>query len=149
MRIRKTKKGDVKQYLKLKKQSLDEYSNLINEKIKRTNNDIKKEFNEFFSSQKRFLLFVEKNNEIKGYLIGSLIRSGYQKIGYIDDLFVSKNFRKEGAAKKLIEEFIKILKRNKIKKCRLGVNIKNNKAIRLYRNMGFEIKHYDMDKELK
>lgn len=149
MKIRKAKKEDFRQYLRLKKQSLNEYSNLINEKIKRTNNDIKKEFNEFFLSKKRFLLFVEKDNEIEGYLIGSIIRSDYQTIGYVDDLFISKNFRKKGGAKKLIEEFIKILKRNKIKKCRLGVNIKNNKAIRLYRNMGFEIKHYEMDKKLK
>lgn len=149
MKIRKAKKEDFRQYLRLKKQSLNEYPNLINEKIKRTNNDIKKEFNEFFLSKKRFLLFVEKDNEIEGYLIGSIIRSDYQTIGYVDDLFISKNFRKKGGAKKLIEEFIKILKRNKIKKCRLGVNIKNNKAIRLYRNMGFEIKHYEMDKKLK
>ena len=149
MRIRKAKKEDFEQYLKLKKHSLNEYSNLINEKIKRTNNDTKKEFNEFSSSKKRFLLFMEKDNKIKGYLIGSIIRSDYQKIGYIDDLFVLKNFRKKGAAKKLIEEFIKILKRNKIKKCRLGVNIKNNKAIKLYKDIGFEIKHYDMDKKLK
>ena len=42
-----------------------------------------------------------------------------------------------------------MLKRKKIKKCRLGVNIKNNKAIKLYRDMGFEIKHYEMDKKLK
>ncbi len=75
--------------------------------------------------------------------------SDYQKFGYIDDIFVSKNFRKKSVAKIFIEEFINILKRNKIKKCRLGVNTKNNKAIRLYRNMGFEIKHYDMDKKLK
>ena len=137
MKIRKAKKEDFRQYLRLKKQSLNEYSNLVNEKIKRTNNNIKKEFDGFFSSKKKFLLFVEKDNEIKGYLIGNTMCSDYQTFGYIDDIFVSKNFRKEGAAKKLIEEFIKILKRNKIKKCRLCVNIKNNKAIRLYRNMWF------------
>jgi len=77
MKIRSAKKGDFKQYLKLKKQSLNEYSNLINEKIKIMNSYIKKEFNGFFSSKKRFLLVAEKDNEIKGYLIGSIIVSGY------------------------------------------------------------------------
>jgi ribosomal protein S18 acetylase RimI-like enzyme len=148
MEIRRAKKEDFRQYLKLKKYNLKEYSNLINERIRRTDKDLKKEFNEFFSSKKRFLFVLEKDKEIKGYLIGTLIVSDYKKTGYIDDLFVSKNFRKKGAAKKLIREFIKILKRKKIKRFRLGVSIKNNKATRLYKNVGFKIKHYDMEKKI-
>ncbi len=149
MKVRKAKKEDFKQYLELKRKDLNEYSNLIGEKIKRTNDDLKKEFNKFFSSKKRFLLVVEKDRGIKGYLIGTLIVSDYKKTGYIDALFISKSFRKKGAAKKLMGEFIKMLKSKKIKRFRLGVSIKNTKAIKLYKKMGFEIKHYDMEKKLK
>ena len=114
MEVRKAERGDFRQYLLLKKKSNKEYSKLFNEGINISNKNTKREFDEFFQSSKRFLLVLEEDNEVKGYLIGSLILSDYQKIGYIDDVFVSKNFRKKGAGKKLIEEFLKILKRNKI-----------------------------------
>ena len=149
MKIRKAEKRDFGQYLILRKQSTKEYSKLFNEKINISDISIKNEFDEFSSSKKRFLLIAEKDNEVKGYLVGSLILSDYQKIGYIDDVFILKRFRKKGAGKKLIERFLKILERNKIKKCRLGVSTKNNKAIDIYKKMGFKIKHYEMEKKLK
>ncbi len=147
MRIRKIRKEDFKQYIKLKKISHKEYSKLIGEKVRISDDFIKKEFNDFFISGKRFLLIIE-DKIIFGFLIGSIINSDYKKIGYIDDLFVAKEFRRRGIAKELIKRFIEILRERKIKMCRLGVNIKNENAINFYKKIGFKIKHYEMDKKI-
>jgi len=45
----------------------------------------------------------------------------------------------------LMKSFIKFLKAKNIKKCKLGVNIKNKKAIKLYKKLGFKLSHYEMD----
>ena len=112
VKIRKVKKNDFKQYLELKKFSHKEYSKLIGEKIRVSDEFIKKEFNDFSFSDKRFLLIAE-DKKICGFLIGSLIGSDYKKIGYIDDIFVTKEFRGRGIAKELIKEFIKRLREKK------------------------------------
>jgi ribosomal protein S18 acetylase RimI-like enzyme len=149
MEKRKAKKQDFDQYLKLKRQSTKEYSKLIGEKITFTDKQVKKEFNEFFSSGKRFLLIAKEDKRIIGYLIGTIVGREYQLMGYIDDIFVLKNFRNKKIGICLIKEFIEILKQNRIRKCRLGVNLKNKKAIHLYKKLGFKIKHYEMDKKIR
>ena len=146
MKIRKAKKDDLKEYLKIKRESLKEYSKITWCKITLTNNQIKKELVDSISSPKRFLLFIE-DDKIIGYMICSIILSELQNYGYIDDIFVYKKFRGNGLGKMLINEFIKILRKKNIKKLRLGVNIRNKKAIKMYKELGFEVKHYEMDKE--
>jgi ribosomal protein S18 acetylase RimI-like enzyme len=149
MKIRKAGKRDLKEFHKLKKESVIDYSKLLKEKIKLHDKDIKKEFNEFSSSNKKVLLIPEVNGQVIGFLTGSLILNYYKKIGYIDDLFVSKNFRGKNIGTLLIKEFMNILKKKKIMKCKLGVHIKNKKALKLYKKFGFKIYHYDMEKKIK
>ena len=146
MKVRNAKKEDFKSYLEIKKESLKEYSKIAGCKINLTDNQIKKELIESINNPKRFLLIIE-DREVVGYLIGSIIISGHEPYGYIDDVFIYKKFRGKSLGTSLIKEFIKVLKQKKIKKLRLGVNIKNKKAIGLYKNLGFKIKHYEMDKE--
>jgi len=149
MIIRKARKKDLEQFIGLKKNSLKEYSVIAGCKIEMTNKQIKKELFEVVSNPKRVMLFVEKEGVIKGFLIATLIISEYKDFGYIDDLFVSKDARGMGFASLLVNNFFKILKGKKIRDVRLGVNIRNEKAINLYKKLGFEIKHYEMDKKLK
>lgn len=145
MEIIKARKDHLKEYIKLKKDSLNEYSKIAGTKIILTNNQIKKELFEAISNPERILLFI-KDKELKGYIIGSIVTSEYNNYGYIDDIFISRKFRKKGLATYLINNFILTLKRMKIKKIRLGVNINNKGAIKFYKKIGFEIKHYEMDK---
>ncbi len=149
MKIRKVRKKDLNEYINIKKESLKEYSKIVGKKINLTDSQIKKELYELLSSQKKFLLFIEEDKKIAGYLVGSLIISDHQNFGYIDDLFVRTQFRRKRFASRLVKEFIKIIKRKKAKKVRLGVNIHNKNATRLYEKLGFKIVHYEMDKELK
>jgi len=148
MKIEKAKKSMLSDYIQLKNQSLKEYSKFTGLKIILKNNQIKKELFTAIKEPKRIMLFIAEG-DIKGYVLGSIIKSDHQNYGYIDDIFISKNSRKKGFGKLLIKEFIKILKNKKINKLRLGVSINNKKAIKFYKNLGFEIKYYGMDKTLK
>ena len=148
MKIRKATKKDLKEYIKIKEGSLKEYSKLAGHKITLSKNKIKNELFESVKNPKRLILFSE-GKEISGYIVGSFIKSDYSSMGCIDDLFVLRKFRKKGIALKLIKEFMKLSKKDKIKIIRLGVKINNKPAIKLYKKLGFEIKHYEMDKKLK
>ncbi len=150
MKIRKAKKSDFKQYLRLKKEEEKDYSKITKQKIKYPKDNIlKKEFNEQLSSRRHLILVIETNKELIGYIYGTFFNTSYSKGGYIEDIFVLKNFRKKGLAIKLINEFIKILKNKGYKKIHLSVNVKNKGAIELYKKLGFELYHYDFKKEWK
>lgn len=147
MDIRKVKKKDLNQYLSLRKEGLENYQKLTDEKLKITPKQIKEEFEGVLSNKKRIMFVIEQNKEIKAYIIGTLLRNSYQCITYIDDIFVKKDIRKKGFGKLLINEFTKWSKSKKATKIRLGVRINNKKAINLYKKLGFEIKHYEMENE--
>ena len=69
--------------------------------------------------------------------------------GYVEDIFITKDFRRRGLATKLLKEFIHVLNKKGYKKIHLSVNVKNSKAIKLYKKLGFELYHYDLRKEWK
>ena len=103
---------------------------------------------QFLSSQNQILLLAEEDNQVIGYLAGSFYKKDY-KHGHIDDLFVSKKYRRNGIASELIKKFVKILKDMKIKTLCLDVSPKNKTAYRLYKKLGFGLAHYEMEKIFK
>ena len=92
---------------------------------------------------------TKENKEMIGYIQCNYTKNPYSKLGYIDDLFVLKKFRRKGIATKLIVEFTKILKKKGYKKLQMSVNTRNTNAISLYKKLGFEIFHYGLRKEWK
>jgi ribosomal protein S18 acetylase RimI-like enzyme len=148
MKIRKASKKDSKEYLDLRKENLNEYSKTIRKEIKISEKKIKQEFKEIFSDTKKNLIVLEKDKKLRGYFIGSLLINPWKEMGYLDDIFVQKNFRRNGFGTLLIKEFVKTLKSKKINTLRLGVNLKNKVALKMYNKIGFKITHYEMDKEI-
>ena len=148
MIIRKVKKEDFNQYKVLRKDGLEDYQRFADDKLKISSKQIKDEFEEIFSNKKRILFVIEENKEIKAYVIGSLLKNTYQCSTYIDDIFVRKDAREKGFGKLLMNEFTKWSKSKKATKIRLGVKINNKKAISLYKKFGFDIKHYEMEKDI-
>jgi ribosomal protein S18 acetylase RimI-like enzyme len=146
--IRTIKKSDFNQYSLLRLEGLKDYQKLTDEKLKLSSKQIKKEFDDFFPSNKRVMFVVEEDREIKAFIIGTLIENSYQCITYIDDIFVRENSRKNGFGKRLMNEFEKWSKSKKATRIRLGVRINNKKAIKLYNKIGYQIKHYEMEKKL-
>jgi len=148
MEIRKARKNDFEDYLSLKKESLEDYSKLVNKEIRTSTRNIKIEFKDFLSSKNKFIIIIYNKEKI-GYLAGMLEKNIYKKYGYISDIFISKNFRKKGYAKLLLKEFIKIMKSKGAKNIRLGVRKNNRKAINFYKSNYFKTIHYEMEREIK
>ena len=146
MKIRKADRRDFGEFVELRKQTFRE-ANL--KKLKDEEIKIKKEFNDFLKSPKKLFFIIENENEVLGYLIGTFLSNVWKKSIYLDDVFVKKTFRRKGFASKLIKEFIKKGRQKRINEIRLGVDIKNKRAIELYKKLGFKIYHYEMKKKLK
>ncbi len=150
MEIRKAKKGDFKEYLKLKREEEKDLSKRVDKRISYPkDNVLKKEFNKSLSSNKSIILVVEKNKELIGYLHGSYFRNPYNKGGYVEDIFVLKKFRRIGIANKLIRLLIRNLRKKKYDIIQLSANVKNKEAIKLYKKLNFELYHYDFKKKIK
>jgi ribosomal protein S18 acetylase RimI-like enzyme len=148
--IRKAKRDDFEEYLKLKRQEEKDYSKIIGRKITYPkDNVLKKEFNKALSSKKHLILVEEENKILIGYLHGTYFSNPYSKGGNVEDVFVLKEFRRKGIAKSMIAYFIKLLKNKGYKKIQLSVNTKNVHAIKLYEKLGFEVFHWDLKKEWK
>ena len=95
------------------------------------------------------MFIIEEDKNIKGFVIGTLIKNNYQYSTYLDEIYVDRNSRRKGFSKLLLNEFAKWSKLKKAKIMRLGVNVNNKKAMKLYNKIGFEIKHYEMEKRLR
>ena len=144
MKIRKAVKNDLLNYVSLRREDILEYSHIIKEDIKIDEEKLKKEFKDLIDSKENIVFIAEEGNELVGYLNGNILKNIWQESGYINDLFVTKNFKRKGVGTQLIKSFIEYLKKKKIKKCKLGVNIKNTPAIALYNELGFKTDHYEM-----
>jgi len=146
MKIRKAKKEDFEQYLRLRKEDIAEYSRIVKEKIKVAQDvQIKKEFDGMSKSKDHLILVAEKDRQLMGYLTGSILKNVWQRSGYIDDVFTSKDFKKKGIGTHLMRAFTEYLYAKDVKICKLEVNKKNKRAIKLYKKLGFKATSYEME----
>jgi GNAT superfamily N-acetyltransferase len=67
--------------------------------------------------------------------------------GYIDSLYILKNHRKKGYAKKLLAAILTWFKKKKIKHLYLNVDLINAPAEKLYKKFGFKPCKYEMHLE--
>jgi ribosomal protein S18 acetylase RimI-like enzyme len=151
MKIVKAKPKDLDEYLNIREKNLREYYRKSRRKISLNHSElikkIKKEFNNLIRIPKRFLFLAKENGQIIGFIIGTKLKNAFQSQGYVDDIYISEKFRRKGIASKLINYFILKMKLEGIKKFRLGVDIKNKPAINLYKNLGFKITQYEMERK--
>ena len=84
---------------------------------------------------KVFVLVIE--DEIIG--IAEYMRSFDGDEIFLYGFSIKKKYRKCGYGKKLLEESIKVFRKNKIKKIGLTVSLENKEAIELYKKMGFKM----------
>ncbi len=74
------------------------------------------------------------NNENAGFLFFGINNSDY---GFIYTIYVRKDYRRKGIAKKAIERCIELARLNDVKKVFLNVGSKNYPALSCYENYGF------------
>lgn len=148
--IRKATIQDFKEYLKLKREEEKDLTAYLKTTIGYPENKtLKQEYSKILKDKKSFLLVIEDNKRLVGYLHATIFKNIYNKGGYVEDIFITKDFRRGGLASKLIDYFIDILKKEGYKKVQLSVNIKNKRAIKMYKKLGFMIYHYDLKKGWK
>jgi ribosomal protein S18 acetylase RimI-like enzyme len=87
-------------------------------------------------------------NELVGFLSAYIKKVPGGKVGYLDNLFVSKKYQGRGYSKSLRNFFFSILKKKNIKHCQLNVLHKNIKAVEIYKKWGFRTDGMQMTKKI-
>ena len=134
MEYRKIKKEDFGEWLKMRKMLWP----------KDSEKELKKEMENIFSSKRQevFVCTAEKG-EYAGFMevsirndyeVGSIARS----IGYIEGIFVKKDYRKMGVAKKLVKLGEKWAKKKGCKEMGSDTNPQNKTSRAFHKKMGYK-----------
>lgn len=124
-----------------------------------------KEFSQFQQSAEKVTITLEQMREnekmfqclvattAEGNIVGfaSFFFAYYSWIGkalYLDDLYVTETFRKQGIGKMLLEQVITLAKNEHCKKLRWQVSGWNKNAIDFYKKMGASIDSTEINCDL-
>lgn len=141
--IKKAKKEHIKDFMRLQEEFFKIYKRLSSYKIKHYKKQSKKEFKSRFGKDK-FFYFAKVDGLIVGHIFGYIQKSNYGGWGCIDDIFVSKNYQGKGISTMLKNKILINFKNKKLKYCRIDINPKNLKAIKIYKQWGFKIDKFRM-----
>lgn len=156
MKIRKATLKDIKKILELsiefdleyfKKYKIKDFPP-INELAKQK----KKIFEKDLKNKKGVIFVAEKDEKDIGYIftIKGIPRDRkFISKAYISDLYIKKEFRGKGIAKKLILESEEWCKKEKINEVFIDVNVKNLGAKKLYKKMKFNEMKLRLNKKIK
>lgn len=112
-----------------------QYDDNIDENFRVTN------FYQYYIQDKTKLLFLaEDNNKIIGYIYGYFDKDATtnNKVAYLDALFIDNEYRHQGIANKLINEFKKWARENNCTSMEVNVCSNNIKAKNLYLKNNFQ-----------
>lgn len=155
MEIRQAALKDFNVILKLKLESKEEEKK-INPSLKPIQ-DVKKHYGEYLhndlSSEWRAVFVAEENNTMLGLAIGKIYRTlkvaGYERSGYISNVYIKKEFRRKGIALELVKEVIKWFKQKGATNITLELYKNNSAATSLYHKMGFTDHCIKMKKKIE
>ena len=155
MKIEKITPRNITKIIKLFEKFNEEYFKTYNIKdnppMKTLAKQKKKIFEEDTKNKKGIILAAKKDDNYIGYIFaikGLPHDKSLKSKAYISDLFIKKNFRKEGIAEKLIRECDAWCKREKRNEIFIDVNLKNSKARKLYQKMKFKEQKIRLSKKL-
>lgn len=107
-------------------------------------------YTEIYNKENNILICSVCDDEIVGFVYGYLKEQAgeflYENVGLIDALYVRDNYRKQGIATNLINEFYKWCDLKNIKYIEIGSFVENKDAYNLYKKLGFEVVSYRMKK---
>lgn len=107
-------------------------------------------YTEIYNKDYNLLICAKNNDIIVGFIYGFLKEQVgqllYENVGLIDALYVRDNYRKQGIATNLINEFYKWCDLKDIKYIEIGSFVENKDAYKLYKKLGFEVVSYRMKK---
>ena len=130
------KNPELKPYLALKK----DFLKLIKKWLVKT-----------IRSRNSLVTLVEDKNRIVGVCVTKINKNNpimrLEKLGYINDIYVKKEYRGTGISSKFKNEALTWLKNKGIKHISLSVDFSNEHARKVYKNWGFI--DYSIDKRRK
>jgi len=91
------------------------------------------------SKFKKILLIAEENKQETGFIWSTFVQYGISKFGYIEDLYVKKEFRNKGIAGSLVKSTMKKFKELKVETVFVSTKKENKNAIKLYKKLGFKL----------
>lgn len=113
---------------------------------------VNKYFTQIYDKDYNTLICAIIDDKIIGFIYGLLKHEkgdfAKENVGFIDALYVKNEYRNQGIASKLIEEFYKWCDIKEIKYIEIGSFVENDVAYNLYKKLGFEVVTYYMKKSL-
>lgn len=101
-----------------------------------------KNLRESFQNPNTQIFIAEEKKKIIGYTWIKTYSLNYlnpkKKVGFVNEMFVTKEFRGKGISKELMEKSIKWFKKQGIEFVSLSVFAQNRHAIEIYKKFGFE-----------
>jgi len=156
---REAKKGDVPILMELWECFMKEHDGIIGKKQAKFETrkkgafaGMKKMIEKEIRSKKKVVFLAEVSGEIVGYtgcliiLEASIYPNKY--FGQPLDIYVKPAFRREGVADALFGEVMRWLKRKKISKVFLKVNINNKISYKFCKKRGFEDSYIEMVRKI-
>jgi ribosomal-protein-alanine N-acetyltransferase len=93
-------------------------------------------FSYFYETYPQGFIVAEENHKIIGFLIGIKLKTNKTKILMIS---VEPIYQRQKIGESLLNEFIKVILKEKINSIELEVRTDNKKAIKFYEKNGFKI----------
>lgn len=113
----------------------------------------KKYFRNRITKRNGFVEVAENNGKIIGYICGGVNkRFPYRieaKYAELENIFIEKKFRNKGLGGKMIKDFLKWCKKNKIDYVSVIASAKNKSAINFYRKQGLKDHDLALERKLK
>ncbi|MEZ8256543.1 GNAT family N-acetyltransferase [Vibrio cyclitrophicus] len=125
---------------------VENYGHSLDRAIELANQDLLRSFPNGLETNDHALLCVESGSELVGYLWHSI--NAADKSTFIYDFFIFPNFRNNGYGKLAISILESQLKSVGIEQIKLRVAYQNQRALKLYQEIGFAISGYNMSKKI-
>lgn len=88
---------------------------------------------------KSFILVAEVGKQIVGFIWANFVQYGFSKFGYIEELFVKKEFRNKGIGRSLVKAIMKKFKDLKVAAVFVTTEKENKEVISLYKKLSFKL----------
>ncbi len=107
---------------------------------------------EFFKDNRRQVFIAKNGSEAIGYALVMEKPGGanniYEKIGFLGELFVKKEWRSKKIGKKLLGESIRWCRQRKLPVMTTDTSLRNKRAIKVYERAGLDQFHVTFRKKL-
>jgi len=87
---------------------------------------------------KSLIYLADVNKQVVGFIWANFIQYGISRFGYIDELFVKKEFRNQGIGRRLVRIVLKDLKKMNTDAVFVTTEKQARTAIDMYKKVGFK-----------